>query len=66
MKSPGDIVITGMGTITPIGLNLEDFPNNLTGGVSGADYIRSFDTDGFRSKIACEVKGFNPGDYIDR
>ena len=66
MKSPQDIVITGIGTITPIGLNREDFWKNLTAGVSGAGYIKGFDTKGFRSTIACEVKGFVASDYIDK
>lgn len=66
MKSPKDIVITGMGAITPIGLNLEEFWKNLTAGVSGADYIRGFDTTGFRSTIACEVKDFTASDYIEK
>ncbi len=66
MKNPQDIVVTGIGTITPIGLNLNEFWKNLIRGVSGADYIRGFDTDGFRSKIACEVKGFTAGDFMDK
>jgi 3-oxoacyl-[acyl-carrier-protein] synthase II len=66
MKSPQDIVITGIGAITPIGLNREDFWKNLTAGTSGAGYIKGFDTEGFRSTIACEVKGFVAGDYIDK
>ena len=64
MKNPRDIVVTGIGTITPIGLNREEFWKNLTEGVSGADYIKGFNTEGFRSRIACEVKGFTAGDYI--
>lgn len=66
LSNPNDIVVTGIGTITPIGLNREDFWNNLISGVSGADYIRGFDTSGFQSTIACEVKGFSAGDFFDR
>jgi len=66
MNSPQDIVVTGIGTITPIGLNRTEFWKNLTAGVSGAGYIKGFDTTGFRSTIACEVKDFVAGDYIDR
>jgi len=66
MKNPKDIVVTGIGTITPIGLNRKEFWKNLTAGISGADYIRGFDTEGFRSKIACEVKDFTAADYMDR
>ena len=65
MKSPEDIVVTGIGTITPIGLNKDDFWKNLTAGVSGADQIKSFDAEGFKSTIACEVKEFTAGDFMD-
>lgn len=66
MKSDQDIVVTGLGAITPIGLNHQDFWTNLTAGVSGADSISAFDAEGFGSTIACEVRDFVPGDYIDR
>lgn len=59
-------VITGLGAITPIGLTVEEFWRNLTTGVSGAGYITSFDATDFPVKIACEVKGFNPADHMDR
>ncbi|MCK5201243.1 MAG: beta-ketoacyl-[acyl-carrier-protein] synthase II, partial [Spirochaetales bacterium] len=65
MKNPKDIVITGIGTITPIGLNKDGFWKNLIAGVSGADHIKAFDAEGFGSTIACEVKGFIAGDFID-
>ena len=65
MKSPHDIVVTGIGTITSIGLNRKDFWKNLTAGVSGAGQIQGFDTGGFRSTIACELKNFTAGDFID-
>ncbi len=66
MKSGQDIVITGLGAITPLGLNTEDFWNNLISGVSGATAITAFDATGFGSQIACEVKNFVAGDLIDR
>jgi len=58
------VVVTGIGALTPIGNNLEDFWQNLQDGVSGAGMITKFDTEKFRSKIACEVKDFNPKDHF--
>lgn len=60
------VVITGLGVITPLGLTVEGFWHNLTTGVSGAGYITSFDTSDFPVKISCEVKDFNPANYMDR
>jgi 3-oxoacyl-[acyl-carrier-protein] synthase II len=59
-------VITGLGAITPIGLTVEGFWHNLKNGVSGAGHITAFDTSNFPTKIACEVKDFDPADYMDR
>jgi 3-oxoacyl-[acyl-carrier-protein] synthase II len=59
-------VITGLGAITPIGLTIKEFWHNLTTGVSGAGYITTFDTTDFPVKIASEVKGFDPANYMDR
>jgi 3-oxoacyl-[acyl-carrier-protein] synthase II len=58
-------VITGLGAITPIGLTVEEFWANLKAGVSGAGPITAFDTTGFMARIACEVKDFDPGAYMD-
>ncbi len=58
-------VITGLGAITPIGLNVRDFWNNLTSGVSGAGPITAFDTSGLPTQIGAEVKGFDARDYMD-
>lgn len=66
MNHPEDIVVTGIGTLTPIGLNKDDFWNNLLSGVSGAAAIGSFDTEGFATKIACELKGFKASDFMDK
>ncbi|MBS3770231.1 MAG: beta-ketoacyl-ACP synthase II [Bacteroidales bacterium] len=60
------VVITGIGAITPIGNNLEEYCNNLFNGVSGSDWITHFDPSKFKTKFACEVKNFNPRDHFDR
>lgn len=59
------VVITGMGALTPIGNNLEAFWQGLRDGVSGAAPITKFDTEKFKTKFACEIKSFNPDDFID-
>ncbi|MDX2360496.1 MAG: beta-ketoacyl-ACP synthase II [Crocinitomicaceae bacterium] len=59
------VVVTGLGALTPIGNNLEDFWKNLKDGVSGAGEITYFNTEKFRSRIACELKGFDPKDHFD-
>lgn len=60
------VVITGIGALTPIGNNVEDYKNALMNGVSGAGYITRFDADLFKVKIACEVKNFNAEDFIHK
>lgn len=60
------VVVTGIGCLTPLGNNLEDYWNGLINGVSGADMITLFDASKFRTKFACEVKNFDPTDYMDR
>jgi 3-oxoacyl-[acyl-carrier-protein] synthase II len=60
------VVITGLGAITPIGNNVNDFWNNLLLGKSGASPITKFDPTNFRTKFACEVKGFDPLQYMDK
>jgi 3-oxoacyl-[acyl-carrier-protein] synthase II len=60
------VVVTGLGCISPIGLTVDDYWNNLLGGVSGAALITSFDARDLPVKIAAEVKNFDPGDYMDR
>lgn len=60
------VVVTGMGVISPIGNNLNDYWNNLINGVSGAGPITLYDASKFKTRIACEVKNFNPEDYLDR
>jgi 3-oxoacyl-[acyl-carrier-protein] synthase II len=58
-------VITGMGVVTPIGIGLEAFWESLIQGRSGVGRITRFDPDGFRCRIAGEVKGFDPTPYIE-
>ncbi|MDI3544653.1 MAG: 3-oxoacyl-[acyl-carrier-protein] synthase [Rikenellaceae bacterium] len=60
------VVITGVGAITPLGNNVEDFWKSLLEGVSGADFITHFDASKFKTKFACEVKNFDPAEYFDR
>jgi 3-oxoacyl-[acyl-carrier-protein] synthase II len=60
------IVITGMGALTPIGNNVSTYLEGLQSGKSGAATITRFDANGFRTTFACEVKDFNPEDFIDK
>ena len=60
------VVVTGMGAVTPVGNSSEETWANLLAGVSGAAPIASFDASQFKTHFACEVKGLNVGDYIDR
>jgi 3-oxoacyl-[acyl-carrier-protein] synthase II len=60
------VVITGLGAITPLGNNVQDFWTNLINGVSGADMITRFDASKFKTKFACEVKDFDPLLYIEK
>ena len=60
------VVVTGLGALTPIGNNLEEFWNGLIEGKSGAAPITYFDTEKFKTKFACELKGFDISDYLDR
>ncbi len=60
------VVVTGMGAITPIGNTLEEFWNAMLAGKSGANLITKFDTTNFDTKFACEIKGFDPLNYVDK
>ena len=60
------VVVTGMGAITPLGNTIDAYWNGLINGVSGADMITLFDASKFRTKFACEVKGFEPTNFLDR
>src|SRR5260370_41910195 len=59
-------VITGLGAVTPLGNSVEEYWKNLVNGVSGALPITRFNPEKFKTRFACEVKGFNPEDYFDR
>lgn len=58
------VVITGLGAVTPIGNNLSEFHNGLLAGKSGSGPITKFDATDYKTKFACEVKGFNPAEEI--
>ena len=58
------VVVTGLGTLTPIGNNVSQFWDSLLLGVSGAGLITRFDTTNFKCKIAAEVKGFDPAVFF--
>jgi 3-oxoacyl-[acyl-carrier-protein] synthase II len=60
------VVITGLGAVTPLGNSVTEYWNNLINGVSGAALITRFNAEKFKTKFACEVKGFNPEDYFDK
>lgn len=60
------VVVTGIGALTPIGNNLQEYWNALCTGVSGADFITLFDAEKFKTRFACEVKGFVPEDFMDK
>ena len=60
------VVVTGIGTLTPLGNNLNDYWSNLLNGVSGADNVTLFDASKFKTRFACEVKGFDPTNFMDR
>ncbi len=60
------VVITGLGALTPIGNNIADLWQSLVKGVSGAAPITRFDASKFKTRFACEVKDFNPLDYIEK
>lgn len=60
------VVITGLGALTPIGNTVASYWEGLKNGVSGSDWITHFDTEHFRTKFACEVKGFDAKDFMDR
>ena len=60
------VVVTGMGALTPIGNSIPEFRNALKTGKSGASSITYFDTTNFKTKIACELKDFDPKDHLDR
>ncbi len=60
------VVVTGIGVLCPLGLNMSDTWGNLIAGKSGIDYITLCDPESLETKFAGEVKGFDPIDYINR
>jgi 3-oxoacyl-[acyl-carrier-protein] synthase II len=66
MQNKHRIVITGMGAVTPIGLTADEFWNSMMNSISGCDFIKSFDTSRVETKFACELKEFDPSNYMDK
>lgn len=60
------VVVTGLGALTPLGNSVPGYWDGLVNGVSGADFIQSFDPSKFRTRFACELKNFDPADYLDK
>ncbi|TFH37519.1 MAG: beta-ketoacyl-[acyl-carrier-protein] synthase II [Bacteroidia bacterium] len=60
------VVVTGLGAITPLGVNIIDTWNNMKAGVSGSGLITRFDTEKFKTNFACEVKNYDPHNFFDR
>ena len=60
------VVVTGVGAVTPLGLDVSSTWDGLINGRSGANYITRFDSTDFKTKISCEVKGFDPTEYTSR
>ena len=60
------VVVTGIGTINPLGNSVEEYFHNLENGVSGAGPITHFDPEKFKTKFACEVKNYDPNAFFDR
>src|ERR1700743_3374189 len=60
------VVVTGLGAVPPLGNDVQAFWQNAVAGKSGPARITPFDASLFRTQIACEVKGFNPAEHLDR
>jgi len=60
------VVVSGLGALTPIGNTLQEYWNGLINGVSGAAAITRFDASKFKTRFACELKGFDPHNFFDR
>ncbi|MDP4272364.1 MAG: beta-ketoacyl-ACP synthase II, partial [Bacteroidota bacterium] len=60
------VVITGMGVITPLGNEINEFWNNIVNGTSGANVLTKFDTTNFKTKFGCEVRNFHPDEFLDK
>src|SRR5207344_1931186 len=60
------VVVTGLGAVTPIGNTIDEYWNGLINGVSGADMITLFDASKFKTKFACEIKGFEATAFLEK
>ncbi len=60
------VVVTGIGALTPIGNTVDEFWQNLISGVSGAEMIKLFDASKFKTRFACEIKGFDPTAFLEK
>src|SRR5690625_3789208 len=60
------VVVTGLGALTPIGITIPEYWEELKNGKSGSVPITYFDTEKFKTKFACEIKNFDPFDFLDR
>ncbi|MDX9948357.1 MAG: beta-ketoacyl-ACP synthase II [Bacteroidales bacterium] len=60
------VVVTGLGAFTPIGKNLHEYWDGLKKGISGSELITRFDTEKFKTRFACEIKGYDSSNYFDR
>ena len=60
------VVVTGLGALTPLGKTVAEYWQALSDGVNGCDHIQQFDASKFKTRFACEVKNFDPTDYLDR
>ncbi len=66
MSGERKVLVTGIGIVSPLGLDVATTWDGLVNGRSGVDFITSFDTEGFDTRFAAEVKGFDPENYLDR
>ncbi|MBL0054724.1 MAG: beta-ketoacyl-ACP synthase II [Chitinophagaceae bacterium] len=60
------VVVTGLGALTPLGKTVDEYWQNMADGISGCDYIKQFDCSKFKTRFACEVKDFDPTQYLER
>src|SRR5262249_37874298 len=60
------VVVTGMGTLNPLGNSVNDYWNGLINGVSGCDFITQFDAAKFKTRFACEIKNFEPTNFLEK
>ena len=60
------VVVTGLGALTPLGNSVAEYWQGLSDGVNGCDFIKQFDASKFKTRFACEVKDFDPTNYLDR